>query len=47
MAPTPPEYYKFQISELPDDLYKPEVPVDKWLDTTQTAGEYFLLFFGG
>ena len=37
MAPTPPEYYRFQISELSDDLYHPQVPVDKWLDTTQTA----------
>jgi hypothetical protein len=40
MAPSPPSpaYYKFDVGQLPDDLYHPEVPVQKWLETTITAG---------
>ena len=37
MAPAP-EYYKFDIGQLPDDLYRPEVPVSKWLATTTSVG---------
>jgi hypothetical protein len=38
MAPPPPEYYKFDVGQLPDDLYHPQVPVEKWLATTKKAG---------
>lgn len=35
-----PEYYKFDIGQLPDALYHPGISVKKWLDgaTTTTAG---------
>jgi 1-acyl-sn-glycerol-3-phosphate acyltransferase len=32
------EYYKFDIGNLDDDLYHPDVPVQKWLSTATTAG---------
>lgn len=31
-------FYKFDIGLLPDELYRPEVPVSRWLSRTQTAG---------
>jgi hypothetical protein len=30
-------YYKFEIGQLPDQLYHPHVPVDQWLATTTTT----------
>lgn len=41
MAPsaTSPKYYKFDVGQLDDELYRPNVPVTKWLDTVTTAGE--------
>lgn len=30
-------YYKFDIGNLPDELFHPDVPVDKWLERTTTA----------
>jgi 1-acyl-sn-glycerol-3-phosphate acyltransferase len=32
------EYYKFDIGNLDDELYHPDVPVQKWLSTATTAG---------
>lgn len=32
------EYYKFDVGQLPDDLYDEKVPVAKWLEKTTTAG---------
>ena len=34
-----PEYYKFDVSQLPDELYQPEAPVSKWLETVKTANK--------
>lgn len=33
------EYYKLNVGELSDDLFHPEVPVEKWLATTTIAGK--------
>jgi hypothetical protein len=37
-AATHAEYYKFDVGQLPDELYHEKVPVAKWLETTTTAG---------
>ena len=38
MTVTPPEYYKFDVGQLPDDLYHEKIPASKWIETTTTAG---------
>ena len=38
MAAAPPAYYKFDIGQLPDELYHERVPVAKWLETTTSVG---------
>ena len=32
-------YYKFDIGQLPDELFSEKVPVSKWLETVTTVGE--------
>lgn len=32
-----PKYFKFDIGQLPDELYQPDVPVDTWLKTVTTT----------
>jgi hypothetical protein len=38
MGPTA-EYYKLDIGNLPDELFHPDVPVEKWLARATTAGK--------
>ena len=33
------QYYKFDVGKLPDELYRPEIPVEKWLATCESTKE--------